>query len=63
MIREWVAGKYVPLLCRRLAQATSRWLAFVLWGAGTIGTQALTQDGWHDAAVASEPVHTQPRAP
>jgi hypothetical protein len=45
MIREWVVGKYVPLLCRRLAQATSRWLAFVLRGAGTIGTQALTQDG------------------
>src|SRR5262249_61908833 len=24
--------------------------------------QALTRDGWHDAAIASEPVHTQPRA-
>src|SRR5262249_58719047 len=46
-----------------LAERCRLQLAFIVWGAGTSGTQALKRDGWHDAAVASEPVHTQPRAP
>ena len=32
-------------LCKRLVQTISRWLAIILWGAGTSEKQALNQDG------------------